>query len=427
MEKRRWNNEQHRNYQMKLMFKFLTAIVIFSLCCSKLSAQNIPSNLVFLAEKSPCATGEYELVFEDDFDGASLDTNKWHPFIPTPKPWDFIAGGTCDPANWEFVSPDNIVLQDGILHLLAKKETTNYSGIAGSNWSSLDDGAPVGCGLFKGDPFNFSVDYTEAYINSKQSFKYGLFEIRCKISKSEGFNPAFWLYSGKSEIDGFEFFPPPTRLCTNAHIYEGGYSWSKCYDDGTDYSQDFHDFAIEWTPYKVSWLVDGRVFRNMYRYMRFTDSRWVDCQDLKTTGLYFENALVPQTYLTIIANTNVVEDKLPSDHNPFPTQVDVDYIRVYQRTPSSQDSLLLLPVLSIYPNPADKELNFELENFDIEVLKRQETKWELINNMHQVVLSRLSKNNFERLDTSDLANGIYTLYAIIEGRIVAEKVVIHHP
>lgn len=103
---------------------------------------------------------------------------------------------------------------------------------------------------------------------SRQTFKYGYYETRAKLTSESGWHPAFWLFGGSAngnvnvnEIDGFEIDSAyPAKICWNTHYYVPNYvSWPKAkFDLSVAYnipsgnsSTDFHTYAWEWTPDEV--------------------------------------------------------------------------------------------------------------------------------------------------------------------------------
>lgn len=110
-------------------------------------------------------------------------------------------------------------------------------------------------------------DYRGAEYRSKESFLYGRFEVRMKSSGKEGVLSTFFTYfdglpndtwstSKWNEID-IEIISRYTNDVqmntitpnTTNHV---SHIW-------TDFNpaEDFHTYAIEWTPYYVAWFIDG--------------------------------------------------------------------------------------------------------------------------------------------------------------------------
>ena len=159
---------------------------------------------------------DYALVYEDNFDGTSLDTNKW----------DYRHYNT----QWSASRPENVSVSGGNLHIALKKE--NYNGMA----------------------------YTGGGVISKQKFQYGYCEIRARLFGAKGWHSSFWGYRGLNEIDGFEVdsIAPAKLDLSTIHYNPDFVADNTTTYDGPDTSQDFHIYGYEWTPTQVKYYVDGQ-------------------------------------------------------------------------------------------------------------------------------------------------------------------------
>jgi hypothetical protein len=75
--------------------------------------------------------------------------------------------------------------------------------------------------------------------------------------------------------------------------------------------------------------------------------------------------------------------------------------------------------LSVYPNPANNTLNFQLNRTNIRY-----TNWTLINNLGAVVLTDRVNAGVNTIDVSRLAEGVYTLKLSNQEKVIAKKVII---
>jgi beta-glucanase (GH16 family) len=131
----------------------------------------------------------WKLVFEDNFDGGekALDAN-----------WTFQNGpsGHILSSRWR----DNAKLEDGLLKLVARKETR-----AGQDW-------------------------TAASCWSKQTFKYGYFECRYRYAAATGTNNSFWIMTQGKPKQRFEIDINeghyPNEVNMNLHNWSGKH-WAK--------------------------------------------------------------------------------------------------------------------------------------------------------------------------------------------------------
>jgi len=237
----------------------------------------------------------WELVFSDDFDGASLDSNKWVTCF-----WWGSKGG-CEaqhtPLTW--YQPQNVAVSDGTLKLVAANEPfTTPDGKTYPYTSGMITTAKL-----YSDPFPY-----------KFTFTYGYMEMRAKLPRGQGMWPAFWAVppEGKAppEIDVMEFLGHEANIVHMGYHYlddQGVHrvdvgSWT-----GPDFSADWHLFALDWRPDAIVWYVDGVERR------RFT-------------GPY-----VAAEPMYLIANLQVGGD-WPGNPDPstsFPSTYEIDFIRVY--------------------------------------------------------------------------------------------------
>jgi beta-glucanase (GH16 family) len=113
--------------------------------------------------------------------------------------------------------------------------------------------------------------YTSARLLTRGLFEltYGRIEARLKVPSGVGLWPAFWMlgadietvgWPASGEIDVMENVGRQPRLLYGT-IHGPGYSGSQGYG-GTllmeqPLADDFHVFAVDWTPERITWTVDG--------------------------------------------------------------------------------------------------------------------------------------------------------------------------
>lgn len=221
----------------------------------------------------------YKLLFNDEFVGGSLDTTRW----ATSLPW-----GNTNRAEQQYYTPRNLTVRDGLLTITARKEQTN--------------GLPYSSGV---------ISSFERF-----TFMYGYAEIRAKSPAGTGLWPAFWLPATvegtNDEIDVMELLGSDPSL--GYAVLHYGTTREKRTDVATyrnpDFSAGFHTFAVEWEPAVIVWYVDGVERR------RVTEN-------------------VPSQPMYLITNLAVGGEAswsgAPDRHTVFPAELQVDYIRVYQR------------------------------------------------------------------------------------------------
>jgi len=218
----------------------------------------------------------YELSWSDEFNGYKLDESKWKNRALGDR-----RGG------WG--TPDAVVVDEGFLKIRAYMEN---------------------------DTFKIGAISTEGI----KGFKYGYFECRAKLPKTTGPWAAFWIQSPKIsqgedpgkygvEIDIFEYFKGQggdfvshnLHWAYGPHQKTSGAFLSKVPGIG----EGFHTFAVEWTPEKYAFFVDGLKY---YEY--------------KQAISHIEEAV-------ILSYEPCGKEEL--DTTELPDEFVVDYVRVYQK------------------------------------------------------------------------------------------------
>ncbi|CAG7837147.1 unnamed protein product [Allacma fusca] len=184
--------------------------------------------LCVLVPLATCWTGK--IVFQDEFDGNSLDTSKWEYETGCSGygsgNLECYVGGT-----------NNVQVRGGNLVITAKVESRD------------------------------GKDYTSGRIRQKgPGFAYGAYVARMKLPKGKHLWPAFWMLKATGckfeEIDIMEYRGQEvSNVELSAHY---GRSWdalvSKGYlrtVNGVDLSADFHEYAVLWLEKKLEWYVDN--------------------------------------------------------------------------------------------------------------------------------------------------------------------------
>ena len=255
----------------------------------------------------PGPANTWKLLFSDEFNGTTLDTNKW----TTCYWWDKNGCTILTNNELEWYQPKNVKEKNGVLILTAMKENVigwdgkvfpYTSGMVSSGRNTSDKVFPV-----------------------RFSFKYGYTEIRAIVPKGKGFWPAFWMLpitqSSKPEIDVMEILGSNTyRTVMNYHFLD---SSNKRIDIGDewisplDFSKGWHIFGLDWEPDKLIWYVDG------IERFRIT----------KTSSIP-----IPAENMYLIMNLAVgggTQGK-PDETAHFPNSYQIDYVRVYQHFNKSQ-------------------------------------------------------------------------------------------
>jgi hypothetical protein len=160
-------------------------------------------------------------------------------------------------------------------------------------------------------------------VRSWEEWSYGRVEVRAKVPNGQGFWPAIWLlprgaaWPAGGELDIMEARGDlPWRISSAVH-----WGWdvanhqyvSQAYESGANFQEGFHDYAMEWEVGTVRFYVDG--------VLHYT---------------VFEPAVgIPSTPKSIVLNLAVGGDYsgYPDWTTPFPSEFDIEYVRVWQRQP----------------------------------------------------------------------------------------------
>jgi beta-glucanase (GH16 family) len=271
----------------------LVAALLLGCASSSAPPAPAPAPAPAAAVKDPTAREGWKLVWNDEFDGATLDPSKWvHE-----------QGGLWNNAELQFYTsrPENVRLEGGFLVLEAREE--EY----------------------------FGNDYTSGRISTagKASFTYGRIEARMKVPTGQGLWPAFWMlgddfkkvaWPGCGEIDIVEVIgkePATAHSTIHGASFHGGGGIHGSYTLPSGVLSDAeHVYAVEWEPGVL------RFFLDEVNYQTLTP----------------EDLPVPEHWLFhkpfyVILNLAVggTWPGLPDETTKFPAQLRVDYVRVYQR------------------------------------------------------------------------------------------------
>ncbi len=161
----------------------------------------------------------------------------------------------------------------------------------------------------------------------KAEFAYGRVESRLKVpSGGDGLWPAFWSlgtditynpWPGAGEIDIMEYVSRvPNEIFGTIHGpgYAGGQSFGGIYDFGAPVRDEYHTYAVEWEPERITWYVDG------IKYHEATPD------DVAPNEWVFEKPFFLLLNFAIGGNFGG-----PIDPDlTYPQEYLVDYVRVYQ-------------------------------------------------------------------------------------------------
>ena len=228
----------------------------------------------------------WDCTFEDNFKGSTLDTSKWM----TRYYW---GDQTLDRSfvledDKSFITDgDNVEFYDNKARIVTK--AGQAKGLA---WRAEQ-------GFVEED-----FDYTSGMISSARSFKqkYGIFKAKVKMAEGS-VSQAFWMVSDTMlpHVDVARY--------ENGKLY-ANYFWGKSgapqksisKTGGGKYENEFFIFTLEWTPNKLVWKINNKVFK-------------------------IQTSSVPQEPMYINFSANLKKD---ASENGLPGAMEIDWIRVYK-------------------------------------------------------------------------------------------------
>ncbi len=254
----------------------------------------------------------WALAWSDEFDGPAGTTPD--PSVWTPEIGDGTANGIPGWGNNERQAytgdPRNLAL-DGEGHLVLRALE------AGADAPPCYYGAPC--------------EYTSARIITEGALEvtYGRIEARLKIPTGQGLWPAFWMLGNDlaevgwpeaGEIDIMENVgrePDVVHGTIHGPGYSGGDAIGRptALPGGEAFSDDFHVYAIDWSPAGITWSVDGVAYSTVAPADLPSGTRWV-----------FDHPFFLILNVAVGGNWPGYPDATTS----FPQEMVVDYVRVYQ-------------------------------------------------------------------------------------------------
>jgi len=264
------------------------------------------------------------LLREENFDTPKIDTSFWQYYYPWGRTLTTNKELQCytDSGNFQFT--DN-----GILKIIARKEFYESTVVDYYRPTTLlGDSLP-----------NFrSFTHTSAMLYSKTKFQYGKFELRCKIPETLGSWLGFWLFgSCAQEIDIVEFWNDkdnPQNSVFQPHVtfhynHECNPQQHKTFGKKpeippTDFSADFHTFAVFWNDQVVRWYIDDIVVYEVYRWKTVFGKIPIILSEKVHKKKVLENILFPKNEMALIVNLAV--NKTLVNYEEI---LEIDYIRIY--------------------------------------------------------------------------------------------------
>lgn len=238
------------------------------------------------------------IIWSDEFEGATLDTSKWTAIVGNGCPE--LCGFGNNEAQYYTNALDNIRITDGKLIIEAHHDSLNSSAFTSAKIISKD----------KGD------------------WNSGIIEVKARLPYGKGTWPAIWMLP---TLDRQLNWPKDGEIDIMEHVgYNQGWVYGTIHTEkynhmhGTEKtdsifvnksSDSFHIYKIVWNTDKIEWYVDDRLYNKVQKKQE-------DLQDWP-----FDK----EEYHLIInlAVGGAWGGKYGIDHSIWPQRLEVDYVRVY--------------------------------------------------------------------------------------------------
>lgn len=284
------------------------------------------------------------LIWQDEFEGSSLDMNKWsyetgYYINDDPHSWGW---GNAELQHYTN-SPQNIFVQNGNLNIRALHDYQS----------------------FPQDPNRYAL-YSSGKINTKDhfTFQYGRVDIRAKLPTGNGVWPAFWMlpedsvygaWAASGEIDIME---AKGRLpgTTSGAVHFGG-QWpvnryiagEYHFPEGQTFANDYHVYSMVWEEDNIKWYVDGKFFFKVSR------EQWYSVAAPNNPNAPFDQ---PFYLIMNLAIGGHFDGGLSPDPADIPATMLVDYVRVYKEGNGNGggDNPGNVPVTGVSLNPTSAQV-----------------------------------------------------------------------
>lgn len=288
---------------MSLKISYCTVGIVAALSVGLLQGKDLPAS-------DPENSGAWILIdsVSDEFDGDSLDLNKWNNLGLDGDYYGEWKGRAPSQYN-----PANVTVKDGFLTIQSKWDPD-------FEFSDLS---------LKGVPYGKAAPVTTAAIVSKAKFKYGYMEMRCKAADGP-VSSSFWTTGKDGEIDVFEHFGHSPRNPNSAHRYHTSFHdwrkgsktmgtriWTNDHRLAFKVADDFHIYGLEWGPEILRIFADGRLIRTIPR--REIGDSWIATNEQK---IWIDS----ETF-----DWEINPDQLEASQFTDRSKFIIDYCRVWQR------------------------------------------------------------------------------------------------
>jgi beta-glucanase (GH16 family) len=101
-------------------------------------------------------------------------------------------------------------------------------------------------------------------------------------------------------------------------------------DSEIDFSLDYHIFTLTWDRWAINWFIDGKLIKSAGQWYD-VNGNIITQKNIKPMQVALRNDWYPKGPLAIIVNFAIQSgDNEPDESTPFPSSLDIDYIRYYK-------------------------------------------------------------------------------------------------
>ena len=254
---------------------------------------------------------DWTLVWNDEFDRDAIDDQKWNKLLWRP--------GWVNNESQAYTDRDtNLFIGDGKLVIRGLIEP----GYSGTDYTGTD----------------YNADFTSGRVNTAglATWTYGRFDIRAKLPKGNGSWPAIWMLGSNIATAGW---PHCGEIDIMEHVgYDDGNIHASIHT--TDYNHmigtqksgqvttptatdSFHVYSLEWDSTYIRYLVDNEPYFFIYNDSDGDEDKWP-----------FNHSHYVILNLAVGGDWGGVQG---IDPNAFPMEMEVDYVRVFKKSDSSNN------------------------------------------------------------------------------------------
>lgn len=287
-----------------------TSLFLLFLLCASCATEQKPKSVSEAAPPEQTPVVEYQLVWSDEFETDG---------VPNSENWTFEDGFVRN-EELQWYQPENAFCTNGHLIIEGRREQKpNPLYREGSrSWRRSRE----------------NIEYTSACLTTRglNSWQYGRFEIRARIKTQDGLWPAIWFlgvdgeWPSNGEIDLMEFYDNSilANVCWGtSQRYVGKWDTVKkplaSFNDPR-FEERFHIWRMDWDETSIKLYLDDQL-------LNATDLTQTLNEDTERGPI---NPFHQPQYLLLNLALGGTNGGDPSA-TAFPTQYEIDYVRVYQK------------------------------------------------------------------------------------------------